>query len=102
MILHTVGSNLLLYDKNLLIEAKKPFHIIEKALNAKKPEINRLEPPRKSLDELKAEVFDAQIPVLLPIVDDVRTFFLEHQDYEIPVLANIAPPLTKTDLVVLN
>ena len=59
LILSTVGSNLLLRDKKLTLDAKKPFRILRER---------------------------ASFPDLLRVVNDVRTFFQEEPDFSIPLL----------------
>ena len=59
LILSTVGSNLLLKDKKLTVDAKKPFRILRER---------------------------ASSPDLLRVVNDVRTFFQEEPDFSIPLL----------------
>jgi hypothetical protein len=59
LILSTVGSNLLLKDKKLTVDAKKPFRILRER---------------------------ASFPDLSSIVNDVRTFFQEEPGFPIPLL----------------
>src|SRR5438128_7147259 len=66
LILSTVGSNLLLKDNKLTVDAKKPFRILRER---------------------------ASSPDLLRVVNDVRTFFQEEPDFSIPLLPE---PDTKT------
>lgn len=60
-ILHKIGSNLILKDKKLLIQAKKVFQIIENGISAVKSDIGPLEPPHNGLLETKNEPSLAQI-----------------------------------------
>ena len=59
LILSTVGWNLLLKDKKLTVDAKKPFRILRER---------------------------ASFPDLLSVVNDVRTFFQEEPGFPIPLL----------------
>ena len=64
LILSTVGSNLLLKDKKLTVDAKKPFRILRER---------------------------ASFPDLLSVVNDVRTFFETEPGFEIPWLPEPHP-----------
>jgi len=72
-ILATLGSNLTLKDKKLIIEAKKPFFILENTSNPEAPVISPIEP------EKTEAVYRQRIPSIFmrPYVggsgDDVRT-----------------------------
>ena len=72
-ILATIGSNLILKDKKLLIEAKKPFFILENTLSPENPKMQSIEP------EITETVQGQKIPslflrpCLLGDLDDVRT-----------------------------
>jgi DNA invertase Pin-like site-specific DNA recombinase len=59
LILSTVGSNLSLKDKKLSIDAKKPFRVLSER---------------------------ASFPDVWRLVNDVRTFFEQEPDYDIPTL----------------
>lgn len=74
-ILQKIGSNLVLKDKKLLIQAKKVFRIIEDGIRAVRGEISPLEPLNIGLFEMKKEPSQAQIQLWCANVEDVRTFF---------------------------
>lgn len=87
-LLETLGSNLVLKGKKLSLEFKKPFFIIEKGLNALPPENPRLEPHDFGLTKPKNEVLATRIPQWRAIVEDVRTYFQNSDEYiYIPDLA---------------
>lgn len=87
-LLETIGSNLVLKGKELRLELKKPFFIIEKGLNALPSENMRFEPRDFAVVKPKNEVLATRIPYWLPIVEDVRTYFQKTTEYiYIPDLA---------------
>jgi hypothetical protein len=73
-ILTTIGSNLILKDKKLLIEARKPFFILENTLSPEMPIIWPIEPEKTkaAYGQITPTLF------LRPLVrgerDDVRTY----------------------------
>lgn len=77
LILESVGSNLVLKDKKLRLEFKKPFLIIGKGLNAMTPDNLRLEPLDFAVANSKNEVLAHQNSQWLGVVEDVRTFFIK-------------------------
>jgi len=79
MILGAIGSNLLLKDKKLFIQAKKPFLIIEKGLQEMKLQNIRLEPLEIGLNKAQTGDSYAYAKPLLSIVENIRTFFEEYQ-----------------------
>jgi DNA invertase Pin-like site-specific DNA recombinase len=76
-ILMSLGSNLVLKDKILWIEAVKPFIMIEKMLNAIASKNDRLEPANKLDFTWQNALFEPQFFSLLGLVEDVRTYLLE-------------------------
>ncbi len=74
-VLQKIGSNLLLKDKTLLIQAKKVFKIIEEGVRKVIGEIGPLAPLNIGLFEMKNEPSRAQIQVWSGVVEDVRTFY---------------------------
>ena len=78
-ILATIGSNLILKDKRLIIEAKKPFFILENTLSPEMPVIWPIEP------EITKVTQGRKIPTLFlrPFVggerDDVRAYLHKAQ-----------------------
>jgi site-specific DNA recombinase len=77
-ILLTIGSNLTLKDKKLLIEAKKPFLILEKSLPADEPKNESIEPEKIKHLQRHKEANASSGPGLLAHLDDDRT--LRHID----------------------
>lgn len=61
-ILLTIGSNLMLKDKKLCIEARKPFFILEKSLSADERENEPIEPEYTSLPERQKEPCGSRCP----------------------------------------
>src|SRR5262249_4726867 len=76
-ILFAVGSNLTLKDKKLLIEARKPFVVLEESLSTNKGEIVPIEPDSISLAYESNEPNSSPHPRLLGELDYIRT--LGHQ-----------------------
>ncbi|MCA9734951.1 MAG: recombinase family protein [Deferribacteres bacterium] len=77
LIMEIIGSNFVLTDKKLLIQAKEPFQLLTKAeqsLTAKKP---RFEPQNNGLDQTKTAPCEAVRSGWCGLVDEVRTFFIE-------------------------
>ena len=72
-ILDTIGSNLILTDKKLLIEAKKPFFILENTLFPEKPIISPIEPEKTEVAQGRKIHSIFMRPYLLGDLDDVRT-----------------------------
>ena len=79
-ILREVGSNFLLKDRKLLIQAKKAFIIIEEGLKAVRNEDHPLEPPTNGSSVGKNGPYFEQIPSWQATVEDVRTFFEDKAD----------------------
>ena len=75
MILEAIGSNLLIKDKKLFIQAKKPFLIIEKGLEQMKLKNVRLEPLINGLTKAPMTAYAQQNSYLHGLVEDVRTFY---------------------------
>lgn len=86
LILKTIGSNLYLKDKRVLIEAKKPFVILEEGIKNLRTENQPLEPPKNGFPSLKDKGFSINIPSWCALVDDVRTLMWENEEVEIPDL----------------
>jgi len=74
-VVQKIGSNLLLKDKKLLIQAKKVYNIIEDGVKAVVEEITPLEPLDNGLFQLKFEPSLTQIQLWHTLVEDVRTFY---------------------------
>lgn len=73
-ILSAIGSNLILKDKKLSIEAKKPFVILEKSLPCLQGKNGRIEPEIFRIGKAKRAPVRALNPTGLPEWDDVRTY----------------------------
>ncbi|HAO79604.1 MAG TPA: hypothetical protein DCQ92_11635 [Verrucomicrobia subdivision 3 bacterium] len=73
-ILDTVGSNLLLKDKKLLIEARKPFLILENTRTHEMPIISPIEPKTTEVSQGRKIPSLFMRPCLLGDLDDVRTY----------------------------
>ncbi len=74
-ILEAVGSNLVLRDKILTIEAQTPFRLIADCLNASPGADQRIEPPNSSYLERSFTSLEEQKNRVCALVEDVRTFF---------------------------
>jgi DNA invertase Pin-like site-specific DNA recombinase len=74
-ILHTIGSNLLLKDKKLLIDLPKPYKLIEEQKNEVNKTLKMLE-SQKEID-IKTQTYQlyASNPRLSRLVEDVRNFY---------------------------
>lgn len=79
LILSSVGSNLTLKDKVLSIQLLHPFQLIMTELESQKELTDRFE-HEKTPAELRSshgiESTDPRFCSLLPLWDDVRTFYL--------------------------
>ncbi|MBI3418004.1 MAG: recombinase family protein [Verrucomicrobia bacterium] len=73
-ILATIGSNLILKDKILSIEARKPFFILEKSLSPDEEENEAIEPEKHGSTRRQNEHGDAVSYTGLGDSYDVRTF----------------------------
>jgi len=71
-----LGSNFLLKDKELALELKECFQIIEKGMEKTKAEIPSFEPLKKGIDITKNEDYKCLIPVWSALLDDIRTLLL--------------------------
>jgi site-specific DNA recombinase len=73
-ILTTVGSNLTLKDKKLLIEARKPFVILGNTLSPAMPVIPPIEPEKTEVAQWQNVPSSVVSPYLRGERDDVRTY----------------------------
>jgi len=73
-ILTTVGSNLTLKDKKLLIEARKPFVILGNTLSPAMPVISPIEPEKTEVAQWQNVPSSVVSPYLRGERDDVRTY----------------------------
>jgi hypothetical protein len=78
-ILQKIGSNFLLKDKKLIIQAKKAFRIIEEGLRVVGPRIEALELPENALIPTQNGLSSSQILSWWSRAEDVRTLFLENE-----------------------
>jgi site-specific DNA recombinase len=74
-ILLAIGSNLTLKDRTLLIEAKKPFFILETSLPACTSQSTALEPENVQAPQRQEEAPASACPRLLADLDIVRTLY---------------------------
>jgi hypothetical protein len=58
----TLGSNLTLKDKKLLIEAREPFFILEKSMSEENPETDPIEPENTGLPQGRNEASGSICP----------------------------------------
>jgi len=73
-ILATVGSNLTLMDKKLLIEARKPFIILGNTLSPETPVISPIEPEKTEVAQWQNVPSLLLSPYMRGERDDVRTY----------------------------
>jgi site-specific DNA recombinase len=79
-ILQVLGSNLILKDKKLSMDLKKPFSVIEKVSGAI-PEIKAtFEPEKSGVNTRKFEASLLKNPILRRGLDDVRTYCMENAE----------------------
>jgi site-specific DNA recombinase len=79
-ILQALGSNLILKDKKLLIQLKKPFTWLEN-VSGGFPEVRAtFEPEKSGKNELKLEECYSQNPTLRRALDEVRTWIMTSQE----------------------
>lgn len=78
-ILSEIGSNLVLKDKKLIIEATKPFVLVGQQYHQHAGTFRQFEPPKKG-DTATQNPFSAlTIRLLWDLVEDVRTYFMKEQ-----------------------
>lgn len=80
-LLANIGSNLTLSGKKLLIEATKPFVILEDGLRSFAGAGGPFEPPQSGFNEGQNNELSATTSQWWAQVDDVRTFFLNDLRY---------------------
>jgi len=76
-ILQALGSNLILKDKKLHIQLKKPLVLIEKVTKGVPQARAGFEPENKGPNKRELEQIYAQSPTVRGLVDDVRTCLIE-------------------------
>ncbi|MDP2960408.1 MAG: recombinase family protein, partial [candidate division Zixibacteria bacterium] len=87
IILDTIGSNLILKDKKLFIDTKKPFFFIKKGLRISPGLKAGFEPAKNRINKGETPAFSTPDLTRRGIVDDVRTYWMTKKEYfEIPDL----------------
>lgn len=77
-ILQSLGSNLILKDKKLHIQLKRVAELISKAAGRVPEARAGFEPGEKGLNERDLERIYSENPILLGVVDEVRTYLLRN------------------------
>lgn len=77
-ILTNIGSNFSITDKILSIQAEKPFVILENGLKAILGNSDPFEPSDSGYSKVIFDLSDSMILQWCALVDEVRTYFLEH------------------------
>jgi len=77
-ILQALGSNLILKDKKLEIELKKPFQIISDVLKGVERIKPSFEPEKRHENKFKLDETYSKSPILCPKMDEVRTCIIEN------------------------
>ena len=78
-ILTTMSSNLILKDKKLLIEAKKPFFILGNESSLETPQIKLIEPKKTQMEQWQNIPTLFLSPLMRGEGDDVRTYLQKAQ-----------------------
>ncbi len=78
-LLQQLGSNLFLKDKKLIIQAEKPFLILEEGVKKANQEIGRIEPLKNGPIDPKNGLPFSMIQQWCAVVHDVRTFYREKE-----------------------
>ncbi len=78
-IVQSIGSNLVLVDKILRIEPKKPFHFIQNTLRDCSARKFMFEPQKLGYVDAKTAPVESGVHDWLGLVEDVRTFFMKGQ-----------------------
>jgi len=87
-ILQAIGSNLILKDKKLHIQLKKPLIPIGKVIERVPQTKAGFEPKKNGLNERELEQLYSKNPIVRGLVDDVRTYWSTAKEYfEIPALS---------------
>jgi DNA invertase Pin-like site-specific DNA recombinase len=92
-ILTTLGSNLVLRDGNLSIQAEKPFSILASCLKSASSVKRGFEPVKSRIDRKEIGPSDALRPAMLSRSNEVRTFFIEHPNFAVPDLSHYSSPV---------
>ena len=83
-ILMAVGSNLVLQDKILRIDAKKPFFVLEEGLKILHAEYPPFEPPQNGTGKLQMGNSRKHIARWCTLVEDVRIAVQHQSDFLVP------------------
>ncbi|MFH1236671.1 MAG: recombinase family protein, partial [Parcubacteria group bacterium] len=84
VIFQATGSNLVLHDKILRIEPKKPFFFIRDTLRDESARKFMFEPQKVGYLKAKTAPLESGVRNWLGLVEDVRTFFYESSDLVYP------------------
>src|SRR5690606_17701231 len=85
-ILSSIGSNLVLCDKKLSIQAHKPFLFVRNLKNDHRARRAMFEPAEIGSTQPRNERAQHDIPDIQGLVEDVRTFFRDHPSESFPFL----------------
>ena len=77
-VIHEIGSNPILTDKKLLIQAKKPYDIIFNHINSFRALNIRIEPQMLCLDKPKNPALNTAYYQWRGLVNEVRTFYYKN------------------------
>jgi site-specific DNA recombinase len=92
------GSNLTLKDKKLSVSLKKPLDFYSVIANHYPSTTIPLEPTKGAGNKRKCLPFEADIPALRAILNDVRTYFRTVKRHEeFPIFGTTSGPRLKTD-----
>ena len=86
-IFSALGSNLLLKDRKLVISIEKPLLLVERVALGVKAIHQRLEPLKNSENKPNFEEIYSQSPMLLRLLDDVRTCLMGPNEWEFKFVA---------------
>lgn len=80
-ILQSLGSNLILKGRKLVVELKKPFMAIEHIVAGVPQTRGTFEPEKFGLDKGKLDALYSKNPIVLSALDDVRTYIMENAEF---------------------
>ena len=73
----SLGSNLLLKDRKINVSLHEPLMFIQKIAPEAKMIAERFEPQENVIDKKKIGHLYAQSPMMLPLYDEIRTYFIK-------------------------
>jgi DNA invertase Pin-like site-specific DNA recombinase len=76
------GSNLAIKDKKASVINAKEVQLFVDSLHEARQKNNRFEPKKSLANKDKTEVFTSVCPTLLPLYNEIRTFFQQNPDVE--------------------